>query len=33
MTEDYTKVTVVESIMGKGKTAWAADFIAENNEK
>ena len=33
MTEEHTKITVVDSIMGKGKTTWAADFMAENTEK
>ena len=31
MTE--TKVTVIDSIMGKGKTTWAADFMAEHSER
>ena len=33
MTEEHTKITVVDNIMGKGKTTWAADFMAENTEK
>ena len=33
MTESETKVTVVDSIMGKGKTTWAADFMAEHNDR
>ncbi len=28
-----TKVTVIDSIMGKGKTTWAADFMAEHPER
>lgn len=31
MTE--TRVTVIDSIMGKGKTTWAADFMAEHRER
>lgn len=27
------KVTVIDSIMGKGKTTWAADFMAEHPER